>query len=104
MAHRLGWGQVAPFYVDLETPAPESGIPKPGPLDVHLRDDHMQYAITWFRAGRGGADCVRGVDEGAAADFSGRCARSAKRRQRSLKPTEQCWISRSPPGLFSARS
>jgi cytochrome oxidase assembly protein ShyY1 len=48
MAHRLGWGQVAPFYLDLETPAPESGIPKPGPLDVHLRDDHMQYAITWF--------------------------------------------------------
>jgi cytochrome oxidase assembly protein ShyY1 len=48
MARRLGWGQVAPFYVDLETPVPESGIPKPGPLDVHLRDDHMQYAITWF--------------------------------------------------------
>jgi cytochrome oxidase assembly protein ShyY1 len=52
MAQRLGWGQgnsqVAPFYVDLEMPAPESGIPKPGPLDVHLKDDHMQYAITWF--------------------------------------------------------
>jgi cytochrome oxidase assembly protein ShyY1 len=52
MAHRLGWGQgdsqLAPFYVDLETPAPQSGIPKPGPLDVHLRDDHLQYAITWF--------------------------------------------------------
>jgi cytochrome oxidase assembly protein ShyY1 len=48
MARRLGWGQVAPFYIDLETPAPESGIPKPGPLDVHLKDDHMQYAITWF--------------------------------------------------------
>jgi surfeit locus 1 family protein len=52
MAQRLGWGkedsQVAPFYIDLETPAPESGIPKPGPLDVHLRDDHLQYAITWF--------------------------------------------------------
>ena len=27
---------------------PESGIPKPGPLTVHLKDDHMQYAITWF--------------------------------------------------------
>jgi cytochrome oxidase assembly protein ShyY1 len=48
MAHRLGWGQVAPFYIDLETPVPESGIPKPGPLDVHLKDDHLQYAITWF--------------------------------------------------------
>ena len=27
---------------------PESGIPKPGPLTVHLKDDHLQYAITWF--------------------------------------------------------
>jgi surfeit locus 1 family protein len=48
MARVLGWGQVAPFYLDLESPMPASGIPKPGPLDVHLRDDHMQYAITWF--------------------------------------------------------
>jgi cytochrome oxidase assembly protein ShyY1 len=52
MAQALGWNengkQVAPFYVDLESPAPENGIPKPGPLQVHLKDDHMQYAITWF--------------------------------------------------------
>ncbi len=48
MASALGWGAVAPFYIDLESPAPESGIPKPGPLDVRLRDDHLQYAITWF--------------------------------------------------------
>jgi surfeit locus 1 family protein len=52
MAHALGWGQeggeVAPFYIDLEQPLPATGIPKPGPLDVHLKDDHMQYAITWF--------------------------------------------------------
>jgi cytochrome oxidase assembly protein ShyY1 len=48
MAHALGWGEVAPFYIDLEQPVPESGIPKPGPLEVHLKDDHMQYAITWF--------------------------------------------------------
>jgi cytochrome oxidase assembly protein ShyY1 len=48
MAKALGWGEVAPFYVDLETPVPESGIPKPGPLEVHLKDDHLQYAITWF--------------------------------------------------------
>ena len=52
MGRALGWGeggrQVAPFYVDLESPAPESGIPKPGPLQVHLKDDHLQYAITWF--------------------------------------------------------
>jgi len=48
MARALGWGEVAPFYIDLELPVPESGIPKPGPLDVHLKDDHLQYAITWF--------------------------------------------------------
>ena len=48
MARALGWGEVAPFYIDLEQPAPLSGIPKPGPLQVHLKDDHLQYAITWF--------------------------------------------------------
>jgi cytochrome oxidase assembly protein ShyY1 len=52
MARALGWGEggrpVAPFYIDLEQPVPASGVPKPGPLVVHLNDDHMQYAITWF--------------------------------------------------------
>ena len=56
MTRALGWGeggkqeksQVAPFYIDLESPLPESGIPKPGALSVHLKDDHLQYAITWF--------------------------------------------------------
>lgn len=52
MARSLGWAEggkpVAPFYIDLEAPVPASGIPKPGPLTVHLKDDHLQYAITWF--------------------------------------------------------
>ena len=52
MARTLGWDTggrtIAPFYIDLEQPVPPSGIPKPGPLDVHLKDDHLQYAITWF--------------------------------------------------------
>lgn len=48
MAQALSWGKVAPFYIDLESPVPPGGIPKPGPLAVHLRDEHMQYAITWF--------------------------------------------------------
>jgi surfeit locus 1 family protein len=52
MARALGWGgggqNVAPFYIDLEQPVPASGVPKPGALEVHLKDDHMQYAITWF--------------------------------------------------------
>lgn len=48
MASQLGWGNVAPFYIDLETPVPANSVPKPGPLTVHLRDEHLQYAITWF--------------------------------------------------------
>ena len=48
MAAALGWDKVAPFYIDLEAPVPHNGIPKPGPLQVHLKDDHLQYAITWF--------------------------------------------------------
>ena len=48
MARALGWDRVAPFYIDLEAPVPPSGIPKPGPLQVHLPDDHMRYAIIWF--------------------------------------------------------
>ena len=52
MARALGWSEggkmIAPFYIDLESPVPDSGIPKPGPLHVHLKDDHLQYAITWF--------------------------------------------------------
>jgi cytochrome oxidase assembly protein ShyY1 len=55
IARALGWGEggkaVAPFYIDLESPVPENGIPKPGPLTVHLKDDHLQYAITWFGLG-----------------------------------------------------
>ena len=52
MARALGWSEggkrIAPFYIDLESPVPASGIPKPGPLEVHLKDDHLQYAITWL--------------------------------------------------------
>lgn len=52
MAEALGWeragGQVAPFYIDLESPVPPGGWPRPGPLQVNLKNDHLQYAITWF--------------------------------------------------------
>jgi cytochrome oxidase assembly protein ShyY1 len=48
MAASLGWGKVAPFYIDLETPAPPTGWPKPAALEVHIRDQHLQYAVTWF--------------------------------------------------------
>lgn len=43
-----GWGEVAPFFVDLESPVPPGGLPRPGPLTVNLRNEHLQYAITWF--------------------------------------------------------
>jgi cytochrome oxidase assembly protein ShyY1 len=48
IAQALGWGEVAPFYIDLEAPVPASGVPKPGPLQVHLVDHHLRYAIIWF--------------------------------------------------------
>ena len=48
MAEARGWRNVAPFYVDQESPVPPGGLPKPGKLTVHLRDAHLQYAITWF--------------------------------------------------------
>ena len=52
MARALGWGEGGkPSRRSMSTWSRRclrSGIPKPGPLDVHLRDDHMQYAITWF--------------------------------------------------------
>jgi len=48
IAAAKGWGDVAPFYVDLEVPLPPGGLPAPAPLRVNLRDDHLQYAITWY--------------------------------------------------------
>lgn len=48
MARALGWGEVAPFYIDLESPVSPGGVPKPGPLQVNLKNDHLQYAVTWF--------------------------------------------------------
>jgi len=35
-------------HVAQEAPVPATLIPKPGPLTVHLKDNHLQYAITWF--------------------------------------------------------
>jgi surfeit locus 1 family protein len=49
-----GWGgrdhggEVAPFYIEQESPQPPGGLPRPGPLTVKLPNDHLQYAITWF--------------------------------------------------------
>jgi surfeit locus 1 family protein len=48
IAAAKGLGAVAPFYVEQEQPAPPGGLPKPGPLQVVLPNNHLQYAVTWF--------------------------------------------------------
>jgi surfeit locus 1 family protein len=48
MARVRGWGEVAPFYIDMESPVPPGGLPRPGPLTVNLRNNHLGYAWTWF--------------------------------------------------------
>lgn len=48
MARLLKWGQVAPFYIDMEGPKPSGAGPLPGALTPKLPDNHKQYAATWF--------------------------------------------------------
>jgi surfeit locus 1 family protein len=48
IAKAKNWGEVAPFFIELESPAPPGGLPAPGPLKATLPNDHLQYAITWF--------------------------------------------------------
>jgi surfeit locus 1 family protein len=51
IAAAKGWSKdgekVTPFFVEQETPQ-LANAPRVGPLVVHLRDNHLQYAITWF--------------------------------------------------------
>jgi surfeit locus 1 family protein len=48
IATAKGWGNVAPFYVEQEAPAPPGGLPAPGKLTIALPNNHLQYALTWF--------------------------------------------------------
>ena len=48
IASTKGWGDVAPFYVELESPQSPGGLPRAGPLKASLRNEHLQYAITWY--------------------------------------------------------
>jgi surfeit locus 1 family protein len=41
-------GPIAPFYVEQESLTPPGGLPQPGKLMVRLRNDHLQYAVTWY--------------------------------------------------------
>ena len=45
MAQAKGWGKVAPFYVELES---STGSPRAGRLTPTLRNEHLQYALTWY--------------------------------------------------------
>jgi surfeit locus 1 family protein len=48
IAGAKGWGRVAPFFVELESPSPPGGLPQAGALKATLRNEHLQYAITWY--------------------------------------------------------
>ena len=46
MAQANGWGSVAPFYVELESST--GPLPRAGRLTPTLRNEHLQYALTWY--------------------------------------------------------
>ena len=48
IAAAKGWPSVAPFFVELESPQPPGGLPRAGILQVRLRNEHLQYALTWY--------------------------------------------------------
>ncbi len=48
IADAKGVRPVAPFYVEQESPVPPGGLPQPGKLTVRLRNEHLQYALTWY--------------------------------------------------------
>ena len=48
IAAAKSWGEVAPFFIELESPQPPGGLPRAGALKVNLRNEHLQYAITWY--------------------------------------------------------
>jgi surfeit locus 1 family protein len=48
IAATKGWGPVAPFYIEQESPMPPGGWPQPGKLLPNLPNNHLQYAVTWY--------------------------------------------------------
>ena len=47
----LGLSRVAPFYVDADSTPNPGGWPKGGQTQLTLKNDHLQYAISWFGLG-----------------------------------------------------
>ena len=48
MAAAKNWGPVSPFFIDQEAPPPPGGLPRVGKITPNLRNDHLQYALTWY--------------------------------------------------------
>lgn len=48
IAAAKNWGEVAPFYIEQETPHAPAGLPRAGKLAISLPNNHLQYALTWF--------------------------------------------------------
>lgn len=48
MAAALKLAPVAPFYVEADRTANVGGLPIGGRTQVHLRNQHLEYALTWF--------------------------------------------------------
>jgi surfeit locus 1 family protein len=49
IADSKGWGVIAPFYIEMESPPPAGGLPRVGSITtVRLASNHLQYAIAWF--------------------------------------------------------
>lgn len=48
IAAAKGWRAMGPFFIDQEAPPAPGGLPRVGALTVQLRNEHLQYALTWF--------------------------------------------------------
>lgn len=48
MARARGLTRLAPFYVDADSTENPGGWPKGGQTQLTLRNNHLQYAVTWF--------------------------------------------------------
>jgi surfeit locus 1 family protein len=48
IAAAKGWSEVGPFFIDQEAPQAPGGLPRAAALTVQLRNEHLQYALTWY--------------------------------------------------------
>jgi surfeit locus 1 family protein len=48
IAKEKSWGNVAPFYIEQESPPAPDGWPEVGTLAPNLPNNHRQYELTWI--------------------------------------------------------